>query len=146
MINDIDRGQYVCYTKNAQKASNLHVNDIIRLMISFSSACPSDLYSYNCEEKCSTNCGNPAKCDRITGLCEGGCPIGWKTPTCKESKFLFNNILLKKSKQAFVLILCHASIMMNELLNILQSVMDVGMVKIAQRLVVPALKMNNVIS
>lgn len=48
-------------------------------------ACLHGVYGINCEQNCSTNCGVPGKCDRVTGKCEKGCQVGWKGSTCDTS-------------------------------------------------------------
>lgn len=56
-------------------------------------ACSDGQHGYNCQEDCNINCGVLYKCDRITGLCKGGCQIGWKGNTCSKSKNVHSNCL-----------------------------------------------------
>lgn len=36
-------------------------------------------------------CGNPGKCDRITGHCYGGCQPGWIGLFCKKGNWFFSD-------------------------------------------------------
>ncbi|XP_078330395.1 uncharacterized protein LOC144624463 [Crassostrea virginica] len=39
--------------------------------------CPKGLYGSNCSQNCSMTCGDPGRCDIVTGHCNGGCQVGW---------------------------------------------------------------------
>ena len=51
-------------------------------------ACPEGLYGYNCDKQCNMNCGDPGKCDRMTGQCKGGCQAGWTEGRCEKGECL----------------------------------------------------------
>lgn len=51
-------------------------------------ACPEGLYGYNCDKQCNMNCGDPGKCDRMTGQCENGCQAGWTEDRCEKGECL----------------------------------------------------------
>lgn len=61
-------------------------------------ACPNGKYGNNCQRQCNINCGIKARCDRITGQCEGGCQTGWKGITCDKRTiclfFVFFSIIV----------------------------------------------------
>lgn len=46
--------------------------------------CPTASYGRNSLQKCSKNCYVSKRCDRRTGVCDGGCVVGWKPPLCNE--------------------------------------------------------------
>ena len=50
--------------------------------------CPEGLYGYNCDKQCSENCGDPNKCNRMTGQCKGGCQAGWTEGRCEKGECL----------------------------------------------------------
>lgn len=52
----------------------------------FLAECQEGHYGYNCEEKCSENCGDSGKCDRKTGQCKDGCKAGWIGNTCEKGE------------------------------------------------------------
>lgn len=54
--------------------------------------CQEGYYGYNCVEKCSENCVDPSKCDRMTGQCNDGCQAGWIGNTCEKGES-FKDIL-----------------------------------------------------
>lgn len=54
--------------------------------------CPEGLYGYNCDKQCSENCGDPNKCNRMTGQCKGGCQAGWTEGRCEKGECLSLNI------------------------------------------------------
>lgn len=61
-------------------------------------ACPNGKYGNNCQRQCNINCGVKARCERLTGQCEGGCKIGWKGITCDKRTiclfFVFFSIIV----------------------------------------------------
>ena len=48
--------------------------------------CSDGQHGYNCVEKCSLTCGDPGKCDKITGHCIGECRAGWTGDMCEKGK------------------------------------------------------------
>ncbi|XP_078328063.1 uncharacterized protein LOC144623506 [Crassostrea virginica] len=46
--------------------------------------CPSGLYGSNCSQNCSVTCGDPGRCDIMTGHCNGGCQVGWTGAMCEK--------------------------------------------------------------
>ncbi|XP_062571491.1 uncharacterized protein LOC134233533 [Saccostrea cucullata] len=48
--------------------------------------CPIGHFGYNCEESCNINCRVRGRCNRVTGLCQGGCKDGWEGSRCDKSK------------------------------------------------------------
>ncbi|XP_078328055.1 uncharacterized protein LOC111112261 [Crassostrea virginica] len=47
--------------------------------------CPEGLYGRNCSQNCSMTCGDPGRCDIMTGHCSGGCQVGWTGAMCEKS-------------------------------------------------------------
>ncbi|XP_078330365.1 uncharacterized protein LOC111113866 [Crassostrea virginica] len=45
--------------------------------------CPEGLYGSKCLQNCSMTCGDPGRCDIMTGHCNGGCQIGWTGAMCE---------------------------------------------------------------
>ncbi|XP_078330393.1 uncharacterized protein LOC144624461 [Crassostrea virginica] len=39
--------------------------------------CPEGQYGSKCLQNCSMTCGDPERCDIMTGHCKGGCQVGW---------------------------------------------------------------------
>ena len=58
----------------------------------FLTECPEGLYGYNCDKQCNKNCGDPYKCDRMTGQCKDGCQAGWTEDRCEKGERLSENI------------------------------------------------------
>nr|XP_022309955.1 uncharacterized protein LOC111115489 [Crassostrea virginica] len=54
--------------------------------------CPEGLYGRNCLQNCSMTCGDPGRCDIMTGHCNGGCQIGWTGAMCEKGYHLTINI------------------------------------------------------
>ena len=50
--------------------------------------CPEGLYGSNCRQNCSLTCGDPGKCDKLTGHCNGGCQVGWTGAMCEKGYHL----------------------------------------------------------
>nr|XP_022305738.1 platelet endothelial aggregation receptor 1-like isoform X1 [Crassostrea virginica] len=46
--------------------------------------CPEGLYGCNCLKNCSMTCGDPGRCDIMTGHCNGGCQVGWTGAMCEK--------------------------------------------------------------
>nr|XP_022305737.1 uncharacterized protein LOC111112507 [Crassostrea virginica] len=46
--------------------------------------CPEGLYGRNCSQNCSMTCGDPGRCDIMTGHCSGGCQVGWTGAMCEK--------------------------------------------------------------
>ena len=55
--------------------------------------CQQGLYGSNCRQNCSLTCGDPGKCDKMTGHCNGGCQVGWTGAMCEKGYHLtiYNN-------------------------------------------------------
>ncbi|XP_078328406.1 uncharacterized protein LOC111115159 [Crassostrea virginica] len=53
--------------------------------------CPERLYGRNCLQHCSMTCGDPGKCDIMTGHCNGGCQVGWTGSMCEKGYHLTIN-------------------------------------------------------
>lgn len=63
------------------------LSDFILLLLSFFGdclECPQGLYGRNCSNKCSEKCFIYKDCNIKTGVCFGGCAVGWKPPLCNE--------------------------------------------------------------
>ncbi|XP_078328494.1 uncharacterized protein LOC144623747 [Crassostrea virginica] len=54
--------------------------------------CPEGLYGRNCLQNCSMTCGDPGRCDIMTGHCNGGCQVGWTGAMCEKGYHLTINI------------------------------------------------------
>lgn len=64
------------------------LSDFILLLLSFFGdclECPQGLYGRNCSNKCSEKCFIYKDCNIKTGVCFGGCAVGWKPPLCNEA-------------------------------------------------------------
>ena len=48
-------------------------------------ACNPGYYGIGCKYQCSENCNVTRRCNRFTGVCDGGCKAGWTGPTCDQS-------------------------------------------------------------
>ena len=46
--------------------------------------CPEGLYGSKCSQNCSMTCGDPGRCDIMTGHCNGGCQVGWTGAMCEK--------------------------------------------------------------
>lgn len=72
------------------------LSDFILLLLSFFGdclECPQGLYGRNCSNKCSEKCFIYKDCNIKTGVCFGGCAVGWKPPLCNEGTYiLFTSI------------------------------------------------------
>lgn len=72
------------------------LSDFILLLLSFFGdclECPQGFYGRNCSNKCSEKCFIYKDCNIKTGVCFGGCAVGWKPPLCNEGTYiLFTSI------------------------------------------------------
>ncbi|XP_078330396.1 uncharacterized protein LOC144624464 [Crassostrea virginica] len=46
--------------------------------------CKEGLYGSYCSQNCSMTCGDPGRCDIMTGHCNGGCQVGWTGAMCEK--------------------------------------------------------------
>lgn len=49
--------------------------------------CSVGYFGVECRNKCSENCFETQKCDRVSGECDNGCKLGWKGGTCNDRKY-----------------------------------------------------------
>lgn len=49
--------------------------------------CSVGFYGKNCSEECSSNCNVVKECDKIIGVCNGGCKLGWIGIICNDSMY-----------------------------------------------------------
>nr|XP_022309509.1 platelet endothelial aggregation receptor 1-like isoform X2 [Crassostrea virginica] len=56
--------------------------------------CPEGLFGRNCSQNCSMTCGDPGRCDIMTGHCNGGCQVGWTGAKCEKAFCCLVNIEL----------------------------------------------------
>ena len=55
--------------------------------------CPEGFYGSKCLQNCSLTCGDPGRCDIMTGHCNGGCQVGWTGAMCEKGyQLTINNI------------------------------------------------------
>lgn len=66
-------------------STNMWNEHSVKMSVHLITACPYGYYGYNCEKNCSSNCGDPMRCDRVAGECDGGCQVGWEGLTCNTS-------------------------------------------------------------
>ncbi|XP_078328496.1 uncharacterized protein LOC111112512 [Crassostrea virginica] len=52
--------------------------------------CPEGLYGRYCSQNCSMTCGDPGRCDIMTGHCKVGCQVGWTGVMCEKGYHLTN--------------------------------------------------------
>ena len=50
---------------------------VLQTSLLFVLDCPEGLYGSNCLQNCSMTCGDPGRCDIMTGHCNGGCPVSY---------------------------------------------------------------------
>ncbi|XP_078328051.1 uncharacterized protein LOC144617685 [Crassostrea virginica] len=50
--------------------------------------CPEGFFGRNCSQDCSLTCGDPGRCDIMTGHCNGGCQVGWTGAMCEKGYHL----------------------------------------------------------
>ncbi|XP_078329538.1 uncharacterized protein LOC111112782 isoform X2 [Crassostrea virginica] len=48
-------------------------------------ACNPGYYGIGCKYLCSENCNITRRCNRFTGVCDGGCKAGWTGTTCTQT-------------------------------------------------------------
>lgn len=46
--------------------------------------CKEGWYGVNCSQQCSGHCRDGAICNQVTGLCDGGCEVGWTGYLCDK--------------------------------------------------------------
>ena len=66
-------------------------------MLTFFLDCPEGLYGSKCLQNCSMTCGDPGKCDIMTGHCIGGCQVGWTGAMCEKG----NDLTVKNTRTHF---------------------------------------------
>ena len=66
-------------------------------MLTFFLDCPEGLYGSKCLQNCSMTCGDPGKCDIMTGHCIGGCQVGWTGAMCEKG----NDLIIKNTRTHF---------------------------------------------
>lgn len=66
-------------------STNMWNEHSVKMSVHLITACPYGYYGYNCEKNCSSKCGDPMRCDRVSGECDGGCQVGWEGLTCNTS-------------------------------------------------------------
>lgn len=64
----------------------------------FVSECQFGHYGKNCMNTCSKSCLVTNKCNRMTGVCDGGCKPGWAGSTCDQR----NGICIHSLSDVFV--------------------------------------------
>lgn len=58
-------------------------------LLSTSKECREGWYSVDCSQQCAGHCRDGATCNHVTGLCDGGCDVGWTGYFCENGKLVF---------------------------------------------------------
>lgn len=86
----------------AAKVINMFRNEYVininnKCCLSLNSECVPGHFGLSCKERCSGHCINNDPCDHVSGVCPGGCQVGYVEEYCNSCKkpiyLLLNDIL-----------------------------------------------------